>query len=103
VGAQSEAFDDIPCGGFGTPEKGFVLRWKNSAISRKRLGQAETARQLDLGLQRCNPTNRASVSADVDRTKSGIDPTVFDWLIEIIQVPCPGGGESQDGVELELK
>ena len=37
-GQNLDAFNDILCGGFGTPEGGFVLRWKNSAVSRERLG-----------------------------------------------------------------
>ncbi|MFT3913434.1 MAG: barstar family protein [Anaeromyxobacteraceae bacterium] len=33
-----DAFNDILRGGFGTPEGGFVLRWKDSARSRAALG-----------------------------------------------------------------
>lgn len=32
------AFNDILGGGFGTPERGFVLRWENSDRSRQALG-----------------------------------------------------------------
>lgn len=32
------AFNDVLRGGFGTPEKGFVVVWKNSNISEKALG-----------------------------------------------------------------
>ncbi len=37
-GRNLNAFNDILRGGFGTPDVGFVLRWKNSSVSRKRLG-----------------------------------------------------------------
>jgi RNAse (barnase) inhibitor barstar len=37
-GRNLDAFNDILRGGFGTPHFGFVLRWKNSAVSRQRLG-----------------------------------------------------------------
>ena len=33
---------------------------------------------------------------------SGVGPTVFDWLVEIIRRHCPGGEEEQNGVELVL-
>jgi RNAse (barnase) inhibitor barstar len=102
-GQNLDAFNDILRGGFGTPDEGFVLRWKNSAISRARLGYPETIRQLALRLERCHPTNRASVATELEHARSGTGPTVFDWLVEIIQVHCPGGTESEDGVELELK
>src|SRR5262245_56630831 len=43
-GRNLDAFDDILRGGFGTPDEGFVLVWKNHAISRERLGYKETVR-----------------------------------------------------------
>lgn len=33
-----DAFNDILRGGFGTPEGGFVLRWRHADLSRARLG-----------------------------------------------------------------
>ena len=101
-GRNLDAFNDILRGGFGTPEGGFVLLWKNSAVSRDRLGHPETVRQLERGLARCHPTNRRLVSEDLERARRGVGPTVFDWLVEIIQVHCTGGEEQEDGVELIL-
>ena len=63
-GHNLDAFNDILRGGFGTPEDGFVFRWKNSEPSRKRLGCPETVRQLELRLQRCHPTNNGRVPED---------------------------------------
>ena len=37
-GKNLDAFNDVLRGAFGTPENGFVLRWKNADASRKRLG-----------------------------------------------------------------
>lgn len=37
-GHNLDAFNDILRGGFGTPDGGFVLRWKNSDRSRECLG-----------------------------------------------------------------
>jgi len=102
-GHNLDAFNDILRGGFGTPDEGFVLRWKNSELSRQRLNYKETIRQLERRFHRCHTTNRGDVTADLEHAKSGRGPTVFDWLVEIIEVHCPGGAESADGVELELR
>jgi RNAse (barnase) inhibitor barstar len=101
-GHNLDAFNDILRGGFGTPEGGFILRWKNSTVSRERLGYEETVRQLEHRLTRCHATNRQSVGKDLERAQQGVGPTVFDWLVEIIEVHCAGGGEQEDGVELVL-
>jgi RNAse (barnase) inhibitor barstar len=102
-GHNLDAFNDILRGGFGTPEGGFVLRWKNSAVSRERLGYLETVRQLERRLTRCHPLNRRWVSEDLQRAKDRLGPTVFDWLVEIIQTHGAGGAEEEDGVELVLE
>jgi RNAse (barnase) inhibitor barstar len=102
-GKNLDAFNDILRGGFGTPDDGFILKWKNSNLSRERLGYAETIRQLERRLQRCHLSNRTQVSGDLANAKSGIGPTVFEWLIEIIRVHCVGGKEHEDGVELVLE
>jgi hypothetical protein len=101
-GRNLDAFNDILRGGFGTPEGGFVLRWKISAVSRDRLGYPETVRQLKHRLARCHPTKRRFVRKDLQRAERGVGPTVFDWLVEIIRVHCAGGPEQEDGVELVL-
>lgn len=66
-GHNLDAFNDILRGGFGTPEGGFILRWKNSMVSRERLGYPETVRQLDRRLSRCHQSNRQSVGSSCSR------------------------------------
>jgi RNAse (barnase) inhibitor barstar len=102
-GRNLDAFDDILRGGFGTPEGGFLLLWRQSDLSRKRLGHVETVRQLQAWLRRCHPTNRTSVAVELEHAKNGAGPTVFDWLVEIIREHGAGGQEAEDGVELLLK
>ena len=41
-GRNLDAFNDILSGGFGTPEEGFTLRWKNHEVSQQRLAEFET-------------------------------------------------------------
>lgn len=101
-GRNLDALNDVLRGGFGTPEGGFQLRWKNSDVSRQRLAYPETIRQLEQQLARCHPSNRASVEHELELARHGHGPTVFDWLIELICDHGAGGSESEDRVELIL-
>jgi RNAse (barnase) inhibitor barstar len=101
-GRNLDAFNDILRGGFGTPEGGFLLRWTNSALSRERLGYAETVRQLKLQLEICHVANRASIQQDLSDASKGHGPTVFDRLVDIFSAHMKGRREDSDGVELEL-
>lgn len=98
-----DAFNDILRGGFGTPEEGFIIRWKNSAVSHKALGYLETVRQLEKKLEQCHPANKEEVTREIEAAKNQTGPTVFDWLIEIIEDHCVGGSQADDGVELILE
>ena len=102
-GRNLSALNDILRGGFGTPKGGFRLKWKNSSLSRKRLGYAETIRQLEKHLECCHPSNRAFIEHDLNLAHAGRGTTVFDWLVELIQVHGPGGAEADDNVELSLE
>jgi RNAse (barnase) inhibitor barstar len=101
-GRNLDAFNDILRGGFGTPEGGFTIRWQNHALSQERLGYNETIRQLEARLQRCHPSNRQAVAAELAAARAGRGPTVFDWLVEIVREHGPDGAESEDGVHLVL-
>jgi hypothetical protein len=98
-----DAFNDILRGGFGTPERGFVIRWQNSEVSKRKLAYPETVRQLEKRLASCHPTAREGVAKDLEAAKRLEGATVIDWLVEIIEVHCPGGLEAEDGVELILQ
>ena|SRR5437016_11577574 len=102
-GHNLDAFNDILRGGFGTPEEGFILRWRHSEESRRHLSYPETVRQLELRLGRCHPSNRETVRVYLDEARAGVGLTVFDWLVEIIQCHSAGGTEAQDSVELRLE
>lgn len=102
-GTNLDAFNDVLRGGFGTPEEGFTLRWRDSAVARRLLGYPETVRQLELRLERCHPANRRDVRRALSQARRGVGPTVFDWLIEIISAHGPGGDEAEDNVRLILE
>ncbi len=97
-----DAFNDILRGGFGTPDGGFVLVWKDHGISRKCLGHGETARRLRRLLKTCHPTGLANIEDRLEAAQKGHGPTLFDELRAIIEEHGPGGAESSDGVALEL-
>jgi RNAse (barnase) inhibitor barstar len=101
-GHNLDAFNDILRGGFGTPEDGFVLRWVNSDRSREALGYPETIRWLEVKRQRCHPTNVPFVERELEAARRGEGQTVFDILLEIIEIHCHGGEEEESGLELEL-
>jgi len=102
-GRNLDAFNDILRGGFGTPEAGFILRWKNSAVSRERLAYSETIRWLERELVRCDPGNRQIFRERLEMAKQQEGQTLFDVLVEIIQDHCPGGREGNDGIEFILE
>jgi RNAse (barnase) inhibitor barstar len=101
-GRNLDAFNDILRGGFGTPPEGFILRWQNSRLSRRRLGYRETVRQLQLRLGHCHPSSRQSVQTELEWARREKGPTVFDWLVEIIEDHGEGGTLAEDRVELQL-
>lgn len=98
-----DAFNDILRGGFGTPEEGFIIRWKNSVVSREALSYLETVRQLEKRLERCHPANKEEIFREIEAAKHLTGPTVFDWLKEIIEDHCAGGSQADVGVELILE
>ena len=97
-----DAFNDILRGGFGTPERGFVLRWLNSSLSVERLGYGETVKWLEGIRQTCHPSNVPGVEAALAAARRREGPTLFDMIAEIIRTHGPGGAEAEDSVLLEL-
>ncbi|MFJ2829267.1 barstar family protein [Streptomyces sp. NPDC087263] len=90
-GKNLDAFADCLSGGFGQPDDDdYVVEWREHQASRERLGYPETARQLEIRLSRCHPTNRPAVSADLAAAHAEHGPTVFDWLITIFEDRAPG-------------
>lgn len=102
-GRNLSALNDVLRGGFGTPEGGFILRWKNSDLSRQRLGYPETIRQLERHLLICHPSNKASIEHDLNFAQAHRGATAFDWILETIQAHGKGGAEQGDNVELIME
>lgn len=101
-GQNLNALNDILRGGFGTPDEGFTIRWSQSAVSRAALGYPATVKMFEHMLKHCHPDNRDSVRQRLAAARAGTGPTLFDWIVEIIQIHCPGGSEAHDNVQLIL-
>ena len=87
-GKNLDAFKDVLRGGFRTPDE-YVLVWKNSELSRERLGYAETARELEHRLQRAHPSAHSSIEERIRLAKAQTGDTVFDWLVNAIRNENP--------------
>jgi RNAse (barnase) inhibitor barstar len=98
-----DAFHDILRGGFGTPSGGFTVVWKDSARSRAQLGHRETSRQLRRRLSTCHPSAWPRVAWQLMAATLGFGPTVFDWLVDIIEEHGPGASEAEDRIRLVLE
>jgi RNAse (barnase) inhibitor barstar len=102
-GRNLDAFNDLLRGGFGTPEGGFEIRWKNHQLSRSRLGHREMAKRLREMLRRSHGSHRLRLLGRLLLAHLRLGPTVFDELEEIIRSHGAGGAESSDGVRLLLE
>lgn len=101
-GRNLDAFNDVLRADF-MPEGGYIIIWKNSALSEKFLGYEETVRQLSIWRKKCHPVNRARIEDQIKDAKAHRGPTVFDWLVGTIENHCKGGDEEKDGAELILE
>jgi hypothetical protein len=90
-----DGFNDFLRGGFGTPDTGFVLIWRGSAVSRERLGYGETIKWLEERVQNCHPPNVPVMQQRLAAARRGEGQTLFDMLLEIIQ--------DHDDIELRLE
>ena len=81
-GENLDAFNDVLRGGFGTPEEGFILVWRNSDISRSRLGHQAMARKIE---ERLTRYRSPAAEAELAAARRGEGETLFGLLVEIIQ------------------
>ena len=84
-GKNLDAFNDILCWPLHDNPERYVLVWKNSKVSRTRLNHLEAERQLERRLKHCHPLSRVLVAEELARASRCEGPTVYDWLVEIIQ------------------
>lgn len=80
-----DALDDILSGGFGTPDEGFCLVWRNAALSKHALGYAETVRWYQEIIQKCHPTNVGAVKKRMALAQQEQGQTLFELILEIIK------------------
>jgi RNAse (barnase) inhibitor barstar len=102
-GHNLDAFNDILGGGFGTPDEGFGIVWKNSKRSQIKLGYEETVRVLLQRLAHCHPANRKNVTQQIEDARNRTGSTVFDWLVEIFRDHGIQSTELEYKVDLTLE
>ena len=74
----------------------YTFIWRHSSESRQRLGYSETVRQLEQRKVPRFPFGTSGVVSDLEQARQGKGPTVFDWLVEVIE-------RSGDFVHLRLE
>ena len=90
-----DALNDILHGGFGTPEDGFILIWKNSEVSRKRLGYPETIKWINERINHGHPYNVAFFKERLALANEQRGATLFDTIVEIFT--------QEDHADIELR
>ena len=85
-GRNLDALIDILRGGWGNiPEDdNFIVIWKNSDISKKRLGHRYRVKQLKRRLKYCHSDWYEKINKDIIAAQNGMGPTTFDDLVRII-------------------
>ena len=96
-GRNLDGFNDVLRGGLRTPQGGFVLVWQHRALSRQRLGYAETARQLCRMLATGDPHNVEAVRHEVSLALSRRGSTVCDWPLDIVRRTARAARTPQTG------
>ncbi|MGI1677957.1 MAG: DUF5071 domain-containing protein [Cellvibrionaceae bacterium] len=81
---------------------GFLIRWKNSAISQQKLGYGETIKQLKKRLQSCHPLKKKIVLDAINKAEKEEGLTVFDWIVQIIKFHTEERLTVEGKIELEL-
>ncbi|MCK6484092.1 MAG: barnase inhibitor [Phycisphaerae bacterium] len=90
-GRPLNAFNDILRAGFGTPEAGFIVKSVNSLLSRERLDDQMSVRQLGMRLGRADRTYRPRLRTELESARNHVEPTVFDRIVDIIRNHGPAG------------
>jgi len=76
-----DALNDI----LAWPTSPYTVIWRNSELSKRYLGHAEMVKKVSALCQSCHPSNAGHFLERLHRAESGQGPTMFDWLVEIIQ------------------
>ncbi|MCC7356746.1 MAG: barstar family protein [Candidatus Doudnabacteria bacterium] len=83
-GRNFDAFNDILYGGFGTPDEGFILIWKNVKRSKSDLGDTATLKWLEGKLHNIHPSNIPIWKQRIAMHKLRYGETLFMILVDII-------------------
>ena len=106
-GTSFAALDDILYGGYGQPEGGFVLRWKNSKKSMAELGHSDELMTLldQLRVLKVTATARQwkKTEEQVRRWRNRNPPKRFTELVNVINNHGPDGDDPTKPITLILE
>jgi hypothetical protein len=80
-----DALNDVLCWPVLDDGTRYTLVWRNSDESRRRLGHAETVRQLEVRGVAEFPGGQSEAVSRLEDAQRGVGPTVFDWVLEIMR------------------
>lgn len=81
-GRNVDAFEEL-VNGASEPT---VVRWLEAGRSREKLGHEATVRWLEQRLPKVHASNRAEFSKRLEHARAGRGETVFDMLVDVLQV-----------------
>jgi RNAse (barnase) inhibitor barstar len=86
-GRNLDAFNDVLRGGFGDipMSTNYTIVWRNSQVSRKRLGHEYRLYQLQQRKQTAHESWHDQIDQEIEQVKQGKGTTTFDELVEIIK------------------
>ena len=87
-GRNLDALVDILRGGFFHKDSNFILIWKNSDISKQRLGHKYRVKQLKEWLKGAHSSNHESINKRIIAAQNGEGETTFDQLCTILSRGC---------------
>lgn len=84
-GKNLDALDDLFAGGFGLPEKAFILKWYNSDKSKEKLGLEETLKWRLSHIERDKGAVTKETLDEIENLKVGKGKTLFELILEIFK------------------
>lgn len=83
-GHNLDALNDVLRGGYGTPDDGFILEWKNFQKSKVSLGYPETLRWLEETFKHIHPDNVEVFKKRIDLAITQQGEALWMTIVDII-------------------
>lgn len=84
-GKNLDAFNDILCWPLARDSEPYVLVWRRSSLSRRRLNHGAAEQHWQKVIGNCGGQPSRWQAEQLARAERCEGPTAFDWIVEIIQ------------------